>query len=94
MKKVKGIGQWKGKDVPGMYQKGGSTPKEIADSLKNIHSINTIGNAHLTPDSIKQKFDGMEKMPLTKEEAIRRMIGKMAAEMNDRAKYDLKRRKK
>ena len=69
MKKVKGIGRWKGKDVPGMYQKGG-TPKEIADSLKNIHSINTIGNAHLVPDSIKQKFDGMNKLlPINKEEA-------------------------
>jgi len=93
MKKVKGIGRWKGKDVPGMYQKGG-TPKEIADSLKNIHSINTIGNAHLVPDSIKQKFDGMEKMPITKEQAIKRMTQKMAAQMNAKAKHDLKRRRR
>tara|TARA_R100001510_G_C7487078_1_gene96518 strand:- start:4 stop:255 length:252 start_codon:yes stop_codon:yes gene_type:complete len=25
MKKVQGIGKWKGKDVPGMYQDGGAT---------------------------------------------------------------------
>ena len=31
MKKVKGIGQWAGKDVPGMYQAGGEIKKKKSD---------------------------------------------------------------
>ena len=86
MKKVKGTGQWSGKNVPGMYQKGGGVPKEIADSLKNIHTMNTIGNAHLLPDSIKEKFGVLEKMPGIKEEDIRRMIEKMKPKKDAKSK--------
>jgi hypothetical protein len=87
MKKVKGIGQWKGKDVPGMYQKGGTTKitPEMLDSLKKNHTIETIGNAHLLPDSIKQKFDGIDKMPINPE-AIKKILEKFKPEMDAKRK--------
>ena len=50
MRKVKGIGQWKGKDVPGMYQKGGTT-KKADKTYKDIYKK----EGRVTPSYKNQK---------------------------------------
>jgi hypothetical protein len=61
MRKVKGIGQWAGKDVPGMYQGGGETPKnrlrkaDISEKPKKSSGKGDISMKGKGPKPVKPK---------------------------------------
>jgi hypothetical protein len=106
MRKAKGIGRWKGKDVPGMYQDGGSIDpsKMMLDNLKkNPYGPKGYKKGHLGDgkpigprltnfdSDLKNNLSKMDS--LSKEQAFRTAAQKIAAQMNEKAKWNLKRKR-